>query len=252
MVVSGFIAPPDDLVETTGEIIDVERGRDRDGQTTYRSVFAYEVDGREYTAVSSGRTSVRPTIGESVTIGYPEDDPAGGRRTDGVEGNFHRIFFWAGALAFVTSLGSLVVSIALIVVGIKLFRDGRRDRRDAGSSQGLMADLTSIFRQKNQLDPDQTAAGVPGVSQGPVGGGMPGGAPGASQGMMGGGLLGSVAGIAYGGDVPEQNPVAAPATQPAPSSPPPAAGPPAGWYPDPYGQASHRWWSGTEWTDHTS
>lgn len=24
--------------------------------------------------------------------------------------------------------------------------------------------------------------------------------------------------------------------------------PPAGWYPDPTGEAAHRWWSGTEWT----
>lgn len=27
--------------------------------------------------------------------------------------------------------------------------------------------------------------------------------------------------------------------------------PPPGWYPDPGGQAAHRWWDGTRWTDHT-
>jgi hypothetical protein len=32
----------------------------------------------------------------------------------------------------------------------------------------------------------------------------------------------------------------------------PAGQPPAGWYPDPYGVASQRWWDGGAWTGHTS
>lgn len=33
--------------------------------------------------------------------------------------------------------------------------------------------------------------------------------------------------------------------------PPLPQGPPAGWYPDPHGQATQRWWDGTRWTEHT-
>ncbi|MEZ5171162.1 MAG: DUF4328 domain-containing protein [Acidimicrobiia bacterium] len=32
---------------------------------------------------------------------------------------------------------------------------------------------------------------------------------------------------------------------------PPPPGPPPGWYDDPWGQASKRWWDGTQWTHHT-
>lgn len=36
---------------------------------------------------------------------------------------------------------------------------------------------------------------------------------------------------------------------PVPAAPP--QGPPAGWYTDPRGTASNRWWDGTQWTEHT-
>jgi uncharacterized RDD family membrane protein YckC len=36
-----------------------------------------------------------------------------------------------------------------------------------------------------------------------------------------------------------------------PSAPPPTPSlPPPGWYPDPAGQATQRWWDGTRWTEH--
>ncbi len=37
---------------------------------------------------------------------------------------------------------------------------------------------------------------------------------------------------------------------PAPPPPPPSL-PPAGWYPDPAGQSTQRWWDGTRWTGRT-
>ncbi len=235
MVVSTFISPPDDLIEVPGEVAGVIETTDSDGDRAYRSEFVYEVDGRTYEATSNVTSSTRPTVGSSVTIGYPEQDPAAGRRVDGLEGSFHRIFFWAGAFVVVTSVGSLLVSIALIVVGIKLFRDGRRERREAGSEQGLFADLMAIVRQRDELDPERTAAGVSGASQGAVAGS--GGAP----------------GVAGGGPPTPGAPPPAP-TQSAPTTPPPSAhptGPAPGWYQDPQGVAPHRWWDGRQWTDHT-
>lgn len=37
---------------------------------------------------------------------------------------------------------------------------------------------------------------------------------------------------------------------PAPPPPPPSL-PPPGWYPDPVGQSTHRWWDGSRWSEHT-
>ena len=246
MVVGSFLSPPDDLIEVPGEISAVIETTNSDGDRAYRPEFVYEVDGRIYEATSNVTSSSRPAVGTSVTIGYPPQDPAAGQRVDGIEGSFHRIFFWAGAFVFVTSLGSLVISIALIVVGIKLFRDGRKERREAGSEQGLFADLMSIVRQRDQLDPELTAAGVSGAGQGPAAlGGQPG-APGGVVGHQPPGAAPSAPG-----------PVSPPppgAAQPTPTAPPPPAqptGPAPGWYPDPQGVAPHRWWDGTRWTDHT-
>jgi hypothetical protein len=43
-----------------------------------------------------------------------------------------------------------------------------------------------------------------------------------------------------------------PATYLGPSVvPEPVGGPPPGWFPDPWGQAPHRWWDGRAWTSYT-
>lgn len=230
MVVGSFMSPPDDLIEVPGEISNVIETTNSDGDRAYRAEYVYEVDGRVYEATSSMTSSSRPAVGTSVTIGHPPQDPAAGQRVDGIEGSAHRLFFWVGVFVVVTSLISLVISIALIVVGIKLFRDGRRERRESGSEQGLFADLMAIVTQRDQLDPEQTAAGVAGASQGAIA--PPGTVP--------------------AGHVASNNVPASPT--PTPTSPPPPAqpsGPAPGWYQDPHGQAPHRWWDGRSWTNHT-
>lgn len=105
-----------------------------DGETTYTPVYSYTVDGREYRFNSSVRSSGRPTIGQPVDIMYSASIPENAHRTDGIDGYFPLIFFGAGALVFLLSLFSLLISLALIVFGIYLFIRGCRDRRDAGAT----------------------------------------------------------------------------------------------------------------------
>lgn len=114
------------------------------------------------------RSSSRPTIGQQVEIAYSAAEPRNARRTDGLESKVHWIFFGAGLLVVVTSLFSLLISVALIVVGIMLFRNGRADRKSAGETGGFFADLMSIARKASsgEIDVDQTAVGQKGGSQG--------------------------------------------------------------------------------------
>jgi hypothetical protein len=44
--------------------------------------------------------------------------------------------------------------------------------------------------------------------------------------------------------------IAAPAQAPQPAPQPAPQGPPPGWYADPRGSGSQRWWDGTAWTEH--
>ncbi len=165
-----FMAPEDlpDQVNTQGEIVDVESRRNSEGQTMHTPVYAFEVDGREYRFSAMGSSSVRPTIGQSVDIAYSESDPRNARRTDGIEGAFHWIFIGVGALVVVTALFSLAISVALIVLGIMLFRSGRADRKAAGETGSFFSDLMSIASKASsgEIDVEQTAVGQPGSSQG--------------------------------------------------------------------------------------
>jgi hypothetical protein len=57
------------------------------------------------------------------------------------------------------------------------------------------------------------------------------------------------AGQAHGASS-EPGPLMAPASFVGDASPPPL--PPAGWYPDPGGRSSQRYWDGQRWTEHTT
>jgi hypothetical protein len=157
--------PTCELLETPGIVSGVLESHHPDGEVLYGAIYTYEVDRQSFEIRSSSRASTRPVLGTEVTIGYPEADPAGGRRVDGIEGNLVLILQGIGALA---ALVALAISVTLLVVGLKLFRDGRRGLSEAGSSDGVLAELIRIVRttERATLNVTETAAGIAGSPQG--------------------------------------------------------------------------------------
>lgn len=242
-----FLAPdiPDDEQTTTGTIVEVETGTNSDGETTFSPVYAYEVDGQDHRLHSSVSSSRRPTIGDTVEIGYSASNPDNARRIGGLEGNIHWIFFGAGAFVFLTGVVHVLISLLLIGFGIKLISDGRKDRADAGEQkQGFFTDIFSLARRvsSGEVDVATTAAGNAGSSPG-----QPEQAFAALVGAGAGGATGTAmtAGQTHHQRQPEP-------THPPTQAPPAPVGPPAGWYPAPDGSGNQQWWDGTAWTQHTA
>jgi hypothetical protein len=168
MAVGHWMAPGyDDQRIVDGRIADVREQRS-DGRTMYAGVYVYTVDGKDYEFVSSVTSSSRPTIGEPVRIAYSAREPRNAYRADGLDGNFHRIFFGLGVLVAVLSFFSVLVSLALIGFGVWLFLQGREDRRAAGAAQGFLADLLALAgkARAGEIRIEDTAAGTAGPSQG--------------------------------------------------------------------------------------
>jgi len=172
MIVGFGMAPssyPDER-STTGEIVSVETSRNDEGETRFRAVYGFEVDGQSYQFPSRMRTNIRPSQGDTVAIAYSASDPEQARRTDGWGNRVHWAFIGGGLLVLLSSLFSLAISIALIVLGIMLFRSGRADRKAAGETGGFFSDLMSLARRASsgEIDVEQTAVGQPGAAQGSV------------------------------------------------------------------------------------
>lgn len=226
--IGGFIQGPgiEDAVETTGEIIAAERaGTSGDNdQQMYRARIAYEVDGQRYEITSRGRQSWRPNVGSEVDVIYSVADPRDAHQVGGVFDWGTRAFSWAGWFVLITSVFSLLISIALIGFGIWLFRQGRADRRLSGEERSFFGDLFAIARdvRTGNVDVGQTAAGMAGAGEGSGG---------------------------WSGAATSPQPVPSPQpAQGATSSPASAAAPP-GWMLDPEDDTMLRWWDGQQFSE---
>lgn len=219
--IGGFIQQPgiEDGVQTTGEIIAAERAgtSGENNQQMYRARIAYEVDGQSYEITSRGRQSWRPNVGSEVDVIYSAADPRNAHQIGGMFDLGTSAFAWAGWFVLITSVFSLLISIALIVFGIWLFQQGRADRRLSGEERSFFGDLFAIARdvRAGNVDISQTAAGMAGAAQGTG---------------------------------------TAPATAPSGAQPPPApaaasAAAPAGWMLDPDDSTMLRWWNGEQFTE---
>lgn len=216
-VVSGFWVAPSpspDEVTAEGFIVDVNTGRNSDGDTMYTPVIEFtDGKGLQHRFTPGYSQGNRPSLGSSVTVGYSPDNPMGtARRTDGIAGYFHWIFIGTGALVTLGALFDLVIRLVMIYFGVKLVRSGRADRAAAGESAGgFFSDLMNLIRASNAGHIGKT--GVTGNEQ------------------HTGGVLG------VGNEAVRPHPV----------------GPPPGFYADPAGAPGvERWWDGTTWTDHIS
>lgn len=170
LIVPGLVddTPAGALLEVPGTISEVVTDHGFDGEVLYGAIYTYEVAGKSYDVRSSGQSSSRPALGTTVTIGYPEADPAAGRRVDGIEGNLPLILKGAGALVLLAALASLALNVALLVIGVKLFRDGRRDRSEGATGNSWLSDLVRLVRTTDRatLDVAWKAAGISGPAPG--------------------------------------------------------------------------------------
>jgi hypothetical protein len=158
----------DDEVETRGVIAGYATGTGSDGRPSYRPFYQFEADGREVQLRSDLRINAKPEVGEPVGIAYSASNPEQARRTDGLEARKHWIFLGGSAVLLLIALGSLTVSVVLLVFGIRLFQSGRRDLGKPRDPQRTMSDLRSNMRQflRGEIDIESTAAGQSGSAGG--------------------------------------------------------------------------------------
>ena len=141
-----FMSPSEyaDAVHVQGKVSEVFSKKDSDGGQMYGSVYSYNVDGKTYTFRSSSTSSSRATIGSPVEIIYSASEPRNAYRADGMDGWMHYIMLGCGVFLLAWGSWALFMSIALVVIGIWLFRNGRKDRASVGSNTGFISDLMSF------------------------------------------------------------------------------------------------------------
>lgn len=121
-------------MQTTGVVVAHDRhvstDSDGDRSVTYALVVEYaDEQGKEYTGISSVRTSNPKAIGATVAVTYPPGRP-GEAQFDGEGRLFPTLFFgiWAGVLG--------LLGTAFTLVGFKI---RQFDPRPAGTAPGLWA-----------------------------------------------------------------------------------------------------------------
>ncbi len=252
-----FSADDGDVV-VSGVVVDfTESTRTRDDRTStmFSPVVEYTdpATGETYRTGTGWSSSSRPTIGDDVEVAFPTGNPAGGKVLSRT-GNW---IAWGvvgfGALLFLIGAGTFVVRLFTIGFGIKLFLDGRRQRKEAGDDRSVVAAL--VDGAQDVLDD--------------VSGGQPPSGSGGGQTMLdritGGALGGITSGTTVPGSAagsaaipPPPGGIARQPGPPAETSPAPPLSaerisrpstPPPGWYTNPTGPG-YRWWDGAAWTEH--
>lgn len=177
---TGMLAAPedfDDPVTTTGVVVGVESGYDSDGVPVYRPVVEYESgEGQTRTVVGQVGSGSVPRVGATREVTDSRPRPSEAKLSDGLDAGFYLVFLGMGVLIFLSGVWTVGVSAAMAVLGVKLWRSGRADRRSVGAdSTGLFSDLFRLARQ-----PDVLASVAPPVIGSHVAVVPPAGMPGVS------------------------------------------------------------------------
>jgi hypothetical protein len=157
VVVSSLIAPAEllDPVTVDGRLTETNESisSDSDGSETlmYSGIYEIVVDGESYEVRSSMTSSSRPD--ESVEITYPSANPDRARVTGGFEGSAVTIVRVIAWLVLLASLFGMLINIALLVFGVKLWRAGRKERAAHGATEGWFKDLVDLFSGRMAPEP---------------------------------------------------------------------------------------------------
>lgn len=94
-------------------------------------------------------------------IAYSASDPDKARVLDGLEASVHWLFLGVSVVMLLIALGSLSISLALLVIGIRLFQSGRRDLSKPNDPQQSMSELRNNVQKvlKGEIDIENTAVG---------------------------------------------------------------------------------------------
>lgn len=111
----------DHAIDTTGQVVDYERGTDEDDDDIYYAIYEYHVDGMTYTVKDSDYSYYRPTKGTKHVVYYDPENPKEAM-TD-LEGGLGAILLIVGlifgltGLAFIMAWMNVNESIIRIVLG---------------------------------------------------------------------------------------------------------------------------------------
>lgn len=122
---------PDTDTSTTGTVVAVDEFETDDGRVC-RLTAVFSVDGQEYRAGSTGRSSTNcsKVVGGSVRVDYLAADPTQSTTADPASAWFPWVFVAAGAVMSLSSLGTALLRGASIVVGMRMVSAGNRMVRD--------------------------------------------------------------------------------------------------------------------------
>ena len=99
------------------------------GKTEYTAVYSYlDRNAVRHELVSSMSSSSRPTIGSVQSVAYDPEHPDNAVITSGFEGNMWKYMVGFGALFVVVGLGTFIVRVVTLGVGIGLLLKSRKKK----------------------------------------------------------------------------------------------------------------------------
>lgn len=134
-----------DKMTATTEATVIEVGTNTSSNTCSMKVH-YTVSGKEYTqqSTSTSSSNCSLTAGKSIVINYDPTNPGFWEYNIKTLDRFLQIFFWAGLLAFVSSIITFFIRLLSIIFGWKLLKDGRRNAANLPQGTNMQTVIDEI------------------------------------------------------------------------------------------------------------